>query len=92
MTRIELAEMPDVFFNDLSETDTARLPIVTVLDRLQKTAYPALLHRRNLKDVAAYFLVVFKSELLFEGAKVTKISKPDFFKIKNVLLKSETHY
>ena len=73
MTRIELAEMPVVFFNDLSETYTARLPIVTVLFRLQKTAYPALLHRRNRKVVAAYVLVVFNSRLLFEGAKVTKI-------------------
>jgi len=71
--RIEFTEVPVDFCNDLSETDTARLPMVTVLDRLQKTAYPALLQRRNRKDVAAYLLVDFNSELFLEGAKVIKI-------------------
>jgi len=43
-------ETPVDFCKDLSDMETARLPMVTEHPRLQKTAYPALLQRRKRRE------------------------------------------
>lgn len=62
-----------VFCKDLSEMDTARQPIVTVQAKLQKTAYPALLHRRKRIIGLALLFFVFIRVICIEDAKVSKI-------------------
>lgn len=89
-TQSENADVPTAFWSDLSQMETATLPIVTLQARLQKIAYPALLQRRNRIDFALCCLVDFTVCVCFEGAKVSKKHFKNGILKEKVLLKTET--
>jgi len=55
--QIKLEQVEDVFCNDLSEIEIDIQPIVTTQVKLQKTAYPFLLQRRNRIDLGCFNFV-----------------------------------